>query len=75
MCNWDFFVSIESLSQSNVSFLFILSATKFVLFFYILAKWALLDEQYLKIVKAYNIDKFDEFFDKIKLITNFQKND
>jgi hypothetical protein len=61
------------LSQSNVSFLFILSATKFILLFYISAKWALLDEQYLKIVKAYNIDKFDEFFDKIKLITNFKK--
>jgi len=36
-------------------------------------KWALLDEQFLKIVKAYHIDKFDEFFDKIKLITNFKK--
>ena len=31
----------------------------------------MLDEQYLKIVKAYNKDKFYEFFDKIKLITNF----
>jgi hypothetical protein len=31
----------------------------------------MLDEQYLKIVKAYNKEKFDEFFDKIKLITNF----
>ena len=37
------------------------------------AKWAMLDEQYLKIVKAYNKDKFVEFFYKIKLITNFKK--
>ncbi len=37
------------------------------------AKWAMLDEQYLKIVKTYNKDKFVEFFYKIKLITNFKK--
>jgi hypothetical protein len=33
VCNWGFFVSIESLSQKNVNFLFILSATKIIFLF------------------------------------------
>jgi hypothetical protein len=35
--------------------------------------WAKLDEQYLKIVETYDKNKFNEFSDKIKLITNFKK--
>jgi len=33
VCIWDFFVSIESLSQKNVIFLFILSATNIIFLF------------------------------------------
>jgi len=33
VCIWDFFVSIERLSQKNVNFLFILSATKIIFLF------------------------------------------